>query len=322
MRLLAEFYLQNLTAETSNSRRLPPEHLGIIYDSLLSSESSREHVRLTIDGHDPIDSELEFNETELIEGEFEFLSFDRQGELQSQPVSFSLPINSNSEITFARYIRDASVIVPCKVSLGGYTPEFTIGPSVHICANELRVMSESLKVGERTKQRTNNRWPDEEYNSVILEAVKFNASPALRLTVYNDDDFLVNWTGAEHYPWTQFRVERTYEDMDDESLHKAYMRFKRIATAFRSQGRGSLARTKFKIENQRVLQGPLGRALLEQLVSDGILILGDNGSRYFWNSERANSKLGVSWENLRKGERTELLQGYLSHFVQQNSYLF
>ena len=142
-------------------------------------------------------------------------------------------------------------------------------------------------------------------------------------TVYDEGKFYVSWPASQQYPWTKYAVELFQENFDDnEDLASSYRRFKRIATTLRSHGRGTLARTRRKVEHQRVLQGILGQALLDQLKKDGILTLGDGGARYFWDPKRAADLLEVSWQDLRKWTIPSRLQKYLLDFIRENPGLF
>ena len=320
-RLLAAFYMANSPTAPDKPRTIMPQHLGIVYDSLLSSESSRTHVRLNVDGPDPLTDPD--REGEPVEVDFEFLTQDSQGDIQtspSDPVTFALPIQQDSKISFASYLRDARITVPCTVELGTDSREVTLGPAVHIIAEKLIIRSSALIVRGRAKPRS----AQNENDAVILESRACDA-PSLNSppTVHTGSEFSVSWPGAERYPWRAYRsASPEREFADDEDLLTVYQRFKRIATAFRSGGRGRLARTQRKIENQRVLQGELGQRILDQLRKDEILTLEGDGGMYFWNSERADKLLGVSWHDLSKGEIPPRLRRYLSKFVNENPHLF
>ena len=322
-RLLAAFYLADGNITSDMPRTIRPEHLGIIYDSLLSSESNRSLVRLNVDGPDPMEDVEEGSESlESVEVEIEFLTFNSQGGPQTpalDPVTFTLPIESDSIISFVSHLRNASITVPCVVELGSKGGEVTIGPTVHITAGILVLQSETLLVSGQTI-----RHVADEDTSVILEALNCDSTSIVNpLKVYEPARLHVSWPGAEHYPWNQYKLERVEDYFAyDSDLLTAYKRFKRIATAFRSHGRGALARTRVKIEDHRVLKGALGEALLDNLKSDGILVLQEGGNRYFWHSENADKLLGVTWQDLRKWETPPLLRKYLSDFIEQNQGLF
>ncbi len=316
-RLLADFYLSATPTGQEGFLKISPAHLGILYDSLLSSESVQSYVRLNIDGPEPGDSDLQ--DTETIEGEFEFLQGNSDRDSQIPSISFSVEITSNSVISFTRGLRDAFITVPCTVELGNDTPEFQIGPAVDINANTITINTESLIVGGKMHLRPQ----EEDANAVTLEALSCNSEVTSIPTVYGTSKLSVAWPNAQQFPWTQFRSERLQERFsDDQTLNEVYRRFKRIATAFRSHSRGSLARTKQKIGHRRVLQGELGEALLDQLENDQILMSGDGGSRYFWNAEKADSLLGVTWQDLRQWAMPETLREYLSRFIQEHPRLF
>lgn len=303
--LLAEFYLET----ESSPREVRAEHVGLLYESLLSSESNRRRVRLSIDGDDPIHTPG--THSDYAEGEFEILSGGREGDAGYEPevIPFSLKATTDSVISFRRYIRDIYLSIPGTVELGANVSEFRIGPSVYICAGRIRIGSEALVV-----ERVPPKYDEYDDASVALEAAAFEApflsgSP----TVYGHD-FSVAWPGDEVFPWRQYRYERNPFETDDNETRRTYLRFKRIATAFQSRGKGTLARSKVKIENPRIMQGELEVALLRTLQQDGILYLGDGGKRYYWSPERANELLGVSWIDLRKGECPEKLRSYLNEF--------
>ena len=317
-RLLSDFYLSNTSMGQESSLKISPAHLGILYDSLLSSESVQSYVRLNIDGPEPEDPD--FQDTETIEGEFEFLQDNPTYDSQIPSISFTIEIASDSVISFTRGLRDAFITVPCNVELGDNAPEFQIGPAVQINAKTIRINSESLIVGAKTRLRP----LEEAANAVILEALNCEAPPNIkRPTVYDTSKLLVAWPDAERHPWTDFRAERTQERFsDDQALNEVYRRFKRIATAFRSHSRGALARTKQKIRHRRVLQGEAGQELLIQLENDQILISGDGGSRYFWNAEKADTLMGVTWQDLRQWAMPEKLREYLSQFIREHPRLF
>ena len=319
-RLLAEFYLNESTVGHDEIQEVLPEHLGILYDSLLSSETTKSYLHLTIDGDDPAGDD--FPETEnRVEGEFEFLTFSPSGELNSEPrpMSFYMQIDQDSVVSFTKSIRDCNITLPCSIRFGSSSvSEFEIGPAVYINSYQITFASESLKVGGRSRLRPN----EEIDSSVILEAQSCDWTALLdRPTAYDRDRFFITWPDDDRFPWTEFPSASLQEDLsDDESLRVAFMRFKRIATAFRSHGQGALARTVRKIEHQRILQGALGEKLLSQLVSDEVLV--KEGRLYRWNSVKADALLGVSWQDLKKGECPQTLRGYLTGFISNNSDLF
>ncbi|MFN7999292.1 MAG: hypothetical protein U0Q18_37085 [Bryobacteraceae bacterium] len=101
----------------------------------------------------------------------------------------------------------------------------------------------------------------------------------------------------------------TTETVADPLLKEKYLRLKRILVHFRSHSRGSMARFRPKIDNERVAGSPAGQAVLDRLLGDGILYLDANF--YFLRPEKIDEHLGVSWLDLRKGLVSSKLLEYL-----------
>ena len=198
--LLAEFYLDTDTAGTAALQKVRPEHVGLLYDSLLSSESSRRRVRLSIEGADP--QQAIGMDTDHADGEFELFSIDREeeGEYEPQIIKFALELTAASTLSFRRYIRDVHLTVPCTVELGAGVAEFKIGSSVYVSASRIRVGSEALVV-----EKVSPKYDEYTDTSVTLEALNFE-SPMLNgnPTVYTQD-FSVSWPSDELFPWRQYR---------------------------------------------------------------------------------------------------------------------
>jgi hypothetical protein len=312
-RLLAEFYLSDEV--DSEIYPIPADHVGPLYDSLQSAETDIVFVRLTVQGADPQDEEDQSPQDDS-EVEFEFVSATEEGEQpeRQEGFVFSVPTTPASRIVFGRYLRDASITVPCKVTLGRGESEFEIGPSVAIRARQLELLCETLVVGGKTRPRITSD-PD---TAVVLEAVSCDSLVTRKPVAHVD--LRVSWAGADAFPWTDFYSELAAQVKADPRLRAVYRRFSRIATALRSHSKGALARYKDKIEHRRVLKGTLGERLLSQMVADGILQL--RGSFYFWEPAAAERKVGVYWNQLRRGETTPLLTEYLLRFSDANADLF
>lgn len=312
-RLLAEFYFETLRVAGDGVPKIAPEHVGLLYDSLLSSESDRYQVRLIIDGPEPLDADGNLS-TELVEGEFEFWARHTESQFPETTIDFVMDLTHESTISFTSYIRDATVTVPCVVELGHDAEEFQIGPAVRINARKLSIGANSLIVGANTR----TRLQEGEATNVVLEALTCEWNPTLlQPIIHGGIRMFVSWPGARQFPWSECdRLAAPAILPDDEVLHPAYMRFKRIVTTLQAHKRGSLARMRQKIEHRRVLQNELGSAILEKLRDDGILYLGDGGRRYFWDPEKGGELLGVSWQDLRNGVCPESLREYLSRVVE------
>ena len=302
-RLVADFYL--VFSEEKNANEVLAQHIGLLYEALMSAETDTLKVTLSLEGSDPDDPSVE----EETEGEFEliYVREDLDGEIVGTR-TFSTLIRSDTRITFGRQLRDAAIIVPCVVILGTNAQEFTIGPRVDVRSRLLEINTSVLLVASDKGSRADIQ---PESADVVLEADGYSGSvsrpPVARGTLR------VSWPGAAAFPWTDFCTAIDKEILQDKDLHQAYRRFRRIVMTLRSHSRGQLARYRAKIEHSRVLQGPLGESLLTKLLDDGVLKL--EGRKYVWVPATADSVVGISWHDLRLGRSSETLNRYLRDFL-------
>lgn len=318
-RLFADFYF--LMADNANDAIVPPRHIGLLYDALLSAESDTFYVRLDIESEEAGDDDGRVAGTASdVEGTIELIHLPREAsgpnDAKRSERSFTARVSMEDSITFRRYVRDASVIVPCEVRLGADSSEFEVGPSVLIRCNRLAARCRSLVIGGKTRPRLDKIVERDE--GVVIEARLFDGQLSARPVVHVP--FSVNWPGAEAFPWTDFLSDGGSRVGSDPRVQWCYFRFRRIITTLRSHSRGSLARVKDKIEHARVLKNAAGSALLATLVHDGIFRI--EGNFYHYQPDVASGVLGVTWQQLRRGASSDALGGYLARFVEANQDLF
>jgi hypothetical protein len=292
-RILADFYFQNAHRGSDDALRVPPAHVGLLYDALLAGESERVAVRATLEGD--VDQDNAEAGEENIAGEFELVdptTLDNE-EPRISSLEFTVTAKPHDALHFRRYLRDASISVSCRVELGCGDGEFEIGPSVTIRAGGLRLLTPSLIVGGKTKVRKLGEQID---NSVVLEALDADSSVVERPVTHVG--LSVTWPGCEAFPWTGFASMPDTGILKDPRLGRAFIRFRRIVMTLRSHSKGSLARVRHKIEHARVLQGPIGEALLAKLLSDGVITL--RGNFYHLVPTNADQHTGTSWMELRR----------------------
>ncbi len=278
----------------------------------MSAETDTLKVRLSLEGSDPDD--LPIGGEEDTEGEFELVCV--KGGSQEEVIrtqTFKTLIRPETRVTFGRQLRDASIVVPCILVFGTNAQEFTIGPRVDARCRALEINAPILLVAPR---KDGAEMQDEEAD-VVLEANSYSGSVSKRPIARGT--LRVSWPGSEAFPWTEFHTEIGDEALEDENLRDAYRRFRRIVMTLRSHGRGQLARYRAKIEHSRVLQGPLGEALLAKLVEDRVLRL--DGRKYVWVPETADSVVGISWYDLRLGRSSATLNTYLRDFLGERAYI-
>ena len=304
-RLFADFYLDQV--RRSGAPQIPLDHVGWLYDAMLSAESEDLHLALSIDGPEPTDSDD--GREELVDAEFEWFGRGSDSEWRRlRTEEFQIIIRPSDTLRIGRYIRRATVTLPSKVALGRPGAEFEIGPNVSILCKHLHVDADRLVVGGHSRTTPEGGDADD---GVVLEALSYSGTVETHPTA--TVALSVSWPGSDAFPWTDFSRERRRTPSGGDKLHEAYRRFRRIVMTLRSHGRGSLARTRRKIEHERVMQGRLGRELLAKMIIDGVFVL--KGDFYHWNPDVATKLIDVSWPQLRQGEMSKALSSYLTDFL-------
>ena len=298
-RLLADFYM--LFKVNEGSDRFPPEHIGILYDALASADTDAARVRLLVESPDDDDAASGV----VADVEFEFVRATEQAVEILDSYELASFVSNNATISFRKTLRDALVRVPCSVELGSGASEFRIGPNVTVQCKSLILDVRHLTVD------THSRRPDITEGAVLLEAQECVSAVVDRPTVRGE--LQISWPGGNAYPWNEFYSPESGPSFRNSAVAAAYRRFRRIVMTLRSHSKGSLARYRHKIEHQRVLQGALGEALLNQLRRDKVLQLDDKF--YHWNPERAAALVGISWQDLRRRQTSDLLTAYLESFL-------
>lgn len=101
--------------------------------------------------------------------------------------------------------------------------------------------------------------------------------------------------GALVYPWNQFAAAPGLPR--DPGVEEALRRFRKFVIAFRSHGKGSLARYEEKLEHARMTKG-YGKQVLDAMVKDGILTKED---RFYFLDSSKLAELKVSYQACMAG---------------------
>jgi hypothetical protein len=245
-RLLADFYLLFMKQDGADFIR--PQHLGFLYDSLLAGETDQLSLRLKVEGDEPDDS---FTGNAV--GSFRWERIGEMGgpdEVESDNwLDFSLPLQPEETIQFTRQLKQASIVVPCAISLGLGSSEFQMGPAVEIECRLLELGCHSLVVrrpavpkheahGETTESAESRD------QGVVLEALTCESSLTSKPVVYGE--LSVRWPGSQSYPWSEYYSESAPEVTSNKHLHACFRRFKRIILEFRSNARQFSRTTAFR----------------------------------------------------------------------------
>ncbi|HWF46069.1 MAG TPA: hypothetical protein VG168_03610 [Bryobacteraceae bacterium] len=234
----------------------------------------------------------------MVEIEIEVTLFDRKREVV-RVFDFVSQVIGTESVRLSRGVSSSYISLPCELVLYAERDLELSGP-VEIFADRICLRSPTLILRHST-----TKSPDQH----ILLAARAVESSLTKITT-NGVDFSIAVVDREGigYP-AILHVVAKQPTVDDPALKEKYLRLKRILVHFRSHSRGSMARFRPKIENERVAGNPVGQGVLNQLVSDKILYLDDNF--YFLRPEEIDEHLGVSWLDLRKGTISSKLLEYL-----------
>ncbi len=304
-RLLADFYI--LLGRQRGENIVAQRQIGILYDSLLAGETDSLRIRLAIEAGDPEEEEGDVSE----EGEFELVYTNPDPDVEESIETHIFRIDQVEEpLVFRRQLKDAIVVSRGIISLGGEVDDFEIGPSVQARCAHLDIRSTGLVVRGAGSREAGSE-------AVVLDAMRCNSSvtrkPIVRGTL------TVCWPGSESYPWSDYSVVAIEYGQENPHIQEVYRRLRRIVTTLQSHSKGSLARVKDKIEHRRILKNEMGRALLDKLRQDNIMLL--KGKFYHWNPEIGDRVLGASYYDFCQRRLTPETIAYLNQFIEENDHL-
>lgn len=282
-------------------RRISTGTIEALFAAAMEFRSVHSVVELRVNGPD-WDSEVpEQGVTGDIEVEIEILL--GAADNVTQTFEFRGEITPNSRLSFGSRLADACISVPCQVQLGG-THEIELTAPVEITARLVMLDAKALVLRSKSQRR--------DQQEVIVESQRLETGLEKIITNGIPLVFALTDMGGVRYPVIQY-AQRMSQPPADPMLIQKYFRLKRILVEFRSHSRGSLARIRDKIENDRVLKNDIGSAVLKRLVDDGILFL--KGNWYYLNPAELSNRMGISWHDLRTGNMPDSLIRYINSIV-------
>jgi hypothetical protein len=270
---LSEFYLP--ATASSEAVYLPPEHIGVVYGSTRARLSLGDTASLLVEGVEDAEDE------EALRAEVEIALARRNGD---RPHTLRFSTEQIGAIRLGIHIEDVIINAPhTRVEIGPGDEAVLIAPVSIQCAN-LSLTTERLIVEGPSGGQ---------FAAVYLQAGAFDGArmisvPALR----GDVSLSASWPGVRGHPWNNFATDPP--PAVDPRVEEALRRFRKFVISFRSHSKGALARTKHKLEHERMTKGA-GNAVLRLLVADGILSL--QGSMYFLDPDRLAAQTGTSYRD-------------------------
>ncbi|TBW13030.1 hypothetical protein E0E50_00705 [Azotobacter chroococcum subsp. isscasi] len=263
---------------------VPAEHLGFLFDSVVSKATTGDKVRLYVGENldDTIESEI------IVE---------RNG---GKPNTYKLSSPKGGLITLGRKV--SGVLIACEhtnvqLGLGGQLE--LVSPTSVQC-RQLRLVCDQVVV--KTDPRTTE-------DMILLEAEELVAGNSVSAPIVRPAAvFRVSWPNSEAYPWTPFNITAVHEEAPHVS--EGLRTLRRLVMAFRSHSKGQLARFCDKIEHSRMLKGKVGEALLQKLINDGVVWA--EGPMYCLDANKLGAQAGISFQDAQAKRYSKQTREYVS----------
>lgn len=240
---------------TGGDAYIRPDHIGVVYASLRANLSLGESASLSIYGPEDIEDEDD------LKAEVEFVLVRQEAGIQE------LPFETDSEgtIRLGTYVEDVDIFMPlAKVEIGPGTESVLVSP--------LNIQCKELAIGTNRVIIEGPALPGDQMNTVYLETTSLDSmsSPTSVHVRRNNVKVDASWPGVRNYPWT--RYASAPPPTKDPRVDEALRRLRQFVIAFRSHGRGRLARSARKIESTRMIKGS-GELVRRLLIQAGIISL-------------------------------------------------
>jgi hypothetical protein len=277
--------------------KIPITCLQALLGSALEFVSTDAFVDITVESSEP-PSAFGGSQAATVNTEIEIImGADAQS---SKTFQFQSEILDDVPIRLGGRLSSTYVSVHAEVQIGS-SQEIELTTPVAVIASKLSLSAPSIILRSPSKQPAELRF-------ALFEAETAESNVANIQTNGLDFVVAVNNRDGLTYPIVQF-VQKAQRLPDDGQLREKYLRLKRILVQFRSHSRGTMARFKRKIENERVAGNKIGGAILNRLLGDQVLRL--ENAFYFLDPKQVDKHLGITWQDLQKGQTTDRLIQYL-----------
>ena len=254
-----------------------PDHIGVVYASLRANLSLGESASLSIYGPEEIEEE------EDLKADVDFILTRQEGITRD----LAFETDSAGTIRLGTHAEDVDIFMPlARVEIGPGTESVLVSP-LNIQCRELAINSNRVIV-------EGPALSDGQPNTVYLEASDLDSlsSPSSVHVRRNNVEVYAFWPGVRNYPWTRYASDPL--PTKDPRIDEALRRLRQFVIAFRSHGRGRLARSARKIESTRMVKGT-GEFVRQLLLQEGIISL--EHPRYFLDPARLAEVTGTTYSD-------------------------
>jgi hypothetical protein len=296
----SNLYLIQMLNQVASNCLIDSSMMHVLIGAALEFRSMESKAEITIEPSQAIDHdivEVAFDNDIDIDLLIEIIS--SQSDEAGKKFDFRCLIKAGEVVPLGPRLSACFIEMPCEVTLLA-PEEIELTAPVELRARRINLMSTTLVAKAQ---------PKSEEKEIVLEAREI-VSTLISLPVENGSEFTVRVTETadHHYPLVKYIKERKSLPTAD-GVRAKYLKLRKILTHFRSHSKGTMAKLRAKVDNERVAGNDIGMPVLERLLQDGILF--PSGAFYFLQPANVDKFLGVSWTRLREGEVNQKLVEYL-----------
>jgi hypothetical protein len=291
------FELYEREMQQKGTKSVPLADVGLLYQALNSQIAAGQRVQLEVSGQedDP--------EGAPVEVDFEILERSDPNTGEAHPGRRWGPFeaDTDTELELRSPFSNIYVDAPIAVQLGDGIVQQIAAPVeltvqwLWISARQVLVVSGGPDAGKDTQ-------------TVSLIAGETDCGGVQAVTV-RDATLSVSWPGSKAHPWTNYSADVV--PAADPNVDFMRRRLRKILTAFRSHSKGALRRLAAKIDHNRMTKDARGRALIEHLIADQILVSVQSGKFYELDPDVMGQKLCVNYHDLAQSRFSPELDSYL-----------
>lgn len=291
------YHLLYILAELAKDREISVRSFNMLVQSCSEFLGINADIFVDIDGASWEESEENQDTSAELTIEIEFPEKN-----QERTFVFKGTVDAEA-IQLGPYLVNMGVALPCRVDLLGMPAIEAIG-DCSISARSVRIDTPDLIL------RTIPRRPSEvvQRDTGLFINTKKVEGHANTASVRAGKLEIQCMEHAVDYPLAKY-VEKVTMPFADSLLQEKYRRLRRILLEFRSHKKGALAKYRAKIEHKRVVRNALGMSILAALVTQGILR--SDPKFYYVRPDQCDSKLGISWQQLRQHKSSSKLETFL-----------
>lgn len=274
--LFAYFY------QTANNNLCKGTHVGFLYESALSRRSAEDTMLLTF---------IKEKEGDLYD--IEIINPDGH---QANNLNFQCILNGDNPLVIERRLINASIIIKSEIVLGRKEGSIELS-DVEIRAGKIRFSASECFIKVKA-----------ESNVLMQSTAASQDSPAMTVKKIGEGKVLVNWPGAQIYPWADYYDESISKETSE--VLKEFYILRRILSPFRKHGRDEFAKHSNFIENVIVGSSPKRQAMLSKLTTSGILRKDSSKNQYFVSEPELN-RIGITWGDIKAFNMKENVEQFL-----------